>query len=147
VDGSPLTLTWIPYSPYAKERLSVVTELLQAGEPQERLDYLMVQPNYFFPRHKKTRDDLVSRVRAIASVPCGVEVECDESLVSDEAARQRLHDYLDVIAAEHKDHARFAAGYYQGLRAVYEMAIRPELSDLYDRLHRFIAARRTAQPI
>lgn len=142
VDGRQMTLTWIPYSPYAKERLSVISDLLRRGEPGDPFDYMMIQPNYFFPRHQKDRNDLVSRVRAIATVPCGVEVECDESLVSDESARQRLRDYLDVITAEHKDHARFPAGYYQGVRAVYEMATRPELADLYERLYRFVANRR-----
>ncbi len=144
VDGRPLTLTWIPYSPYGQERLPVVADLLHGGEPSERLDYLMVQPNYFFPRHNKTRDDLARIVRAAASVPCGVEVECDESLVRDEAARQKLRDYLEVIPAEHDQWARQPAGYYQGLRAVHEMATRPELADLYDALYRFVATRREA---
>lgn len=144
VDGRPLTLTWIPYSPYGKERLSVVEDLVRGGEPAERFDYLMVQPNYFFPRHKKTREDLAKLVRAAASVPCGVEVECDESLVEDESARQRLRDYLEVIAAEHDQWLRQPTGYYQGLRAVYAMATRPELADLYDALCRFVAARKQA---
>jgi hypothetical protein len=146
LDGRPLTLTWIPYSPYGQDRLNVVADLLQGGEPDERLDHLMVQPNYFFPRHKKTRDDLAKLVRAAASVPCGVEVECDESLVRDAAARQRLKDYLEVIPAEHDSWARQPAGYYQGLRAVHEMATRPELADLYDALYRFVAARRQSPP-
>lgn len=144
VDGRALTLTWIPYSPYGKQRLNIVSELLQAGEAGDRLDYLMIQPNYFFPRHRKSRNNLVELVRAAESVPCGVEVECDESLVRDEQARQRLRDYLEVIAAEHDTFEQQPAGCYQGLRAVHEMATRHELADLYEVLYRFVAQRREA---
>jgi hypothetical protein len=143
VDGRPLTLTWIPYSPYGLERLNVVTALLQAP-PAERIDFLMVQPNYFFARHKKERADLVRLVRNTATVPCGVEVEFDESVTRDETARQRLRDYLEVINAEHPRWPAMPAGYYQGVRGVYQLATRPELAPLYDALYDFVRRHRAA---
>ncbi len=145
VEGRPLTLTWIPYSPYGVERLNVVAELLQAP-PAERIDYLMVQPNYFFARHKKERTDLVQLVRNTAGVPCGVEVEFDESVARDETARRRLRDYLEVITAEHPRWRAMPAGYYQGLRGVYQLATRPELADLYDALYEFVHRHRAPPP-
>jgi hypothetical protein len=145
VAGRPLTLTWIPYSPYGGERVGVVAELLKC-EPAERVDYLMVQPNYFFARWKKERADLTAVVRAAAAAGAGVEIEFDESLVRDEAARQRLRDYLEVIPAEHPRWNAVPAGYYQGLRTVHELATRPELASLYDELYRLVVQRRTPTP-
>lgn len=141
VDGRQLTLSWIPYSPYGGERLGVVNDLLKA-EPAERIDYLMIQPNYFFARWKKEKADLEKIVRNAASIAAGVEVECDESLGRDEGTRQRLRDYLEVIAAEHPRWKEVPIGYYQGLRAVYQMAKQPELTPLYDALYRFVTGRR-----
>ena len=141
VDGHRLTLSWIPYSPYGGERLGVVSDLLKV-EPEERIDYLMIQPNYFFARWKKEKADLEKVVRNAASITAGVEVECDESLVRDEAARQRLRDYLEVIAAEHPRWKEVPIGYYQGVRAVYQTAKQPELTPLYEALYRFVSSRR-----
>jgi hypothetical protein len=143
VDGHRLTLTWIPYSPYGGDRLSVTADSL-SGAPDERVDYLMVQPNYFFPRWKKQKAELVQLVLNASSIPCGVEIECDELLIRDEAARERYLDYLNVIPQEHAHWTQVPAGYYQGVRAVHEMATRPELDSLYDALYEFVVARRTA---
>jgi hypothetical protein len=73
-----------------------------------------------------------------------VEIECDESLTRDAAARQRYLDYLNVIPREHAQWAQVPAGYYQGVRAVHEMATRPELDSLYSALHALVVARRVA---
>jgi len=142
-DGRRLTLSWIPYSPYGGERIGVIRELMQAPAA-ERIDYLMIQPNYFFARWKKERPELVSIVRNAASVGAGVEVEFDEALVKDEAARQRLRDYLDVIPAEHPSWRTVPIGYYQGLRSVERMATTPELAPLYEALYDFVRRHRAA---
>ena len=141
MDSRPLTLTWVPYSPYGGPRLNVTAAMMKAPTT-DRPDYLMVQPNYFFTRHKKQRDDLVTLVRNVAPTGAGIEVEFDESLLKDETARQRLRDYLEVIPAEHPDWNRVPAGYYQGLRAVHAMATQPELAPLYETLYNFVRTRR-----
>ncbi|MBN2448224.1 MAG: DUF4855 domain-containing protein [Phycisphaerae bacterium] len=141
LDGRALTLSWIPYSPYGGERRAVVAELL-GGEPAERVDYLMVQPNYFFPRWKKQKSDLVELVRNVAKIPAGVEIECDGLLARDAEARQRFIDYLEVTASEHPRWNEMPAGYYQGLRTFHDMATSEQLAPLYERLHEFIVARR-----
>jgi hypothetical protein len=146
VAGRPLTLTWIPYSPYGGERVGVVTELLES-EPAERIDYLMIQPNYFFARWKKQRADLTAVVRAAAAAGAGVEIEFDSNLLRDEACRQRLRDYLEVIPAEHPQWNAAPAGYYQGLRAVHELATKPELAPLYDELYKFVKNRRVPHAV
>ena len=83
---------------------------------------------------------LITVVRNAASVGAGVEVECDESLIRDAAARQRLMDYLTDIPREHPRWATSPAGYYQGLRAVHALATRPELAPQYEALYRFVKA-------
>ncbi len=140
-DGRPLTLTWIPYSPYGHERLEVVRDLLTAPA-EARVDYLMIQPNYFFAYWKKQRADLVQTVRGAASVGAGVELECDEALVKDEAMRQRWLEYLETVSTEHSGWRRTPVSCYQGLRAVHEMATRPELAPCYDALHEFLKSHR-----
>lgn len=140
-DGRPLTMTWIPYSSYGLKNLGVVADLLKA-EPAERFDYVMIQPNYFFPRHKKAKDDLVAVVRNAASIGAGVELEFDESVVTDEPARRRLLDYLTVAPKEHARWKDVPAGYYQGVRAVQELATRPPLAPYYDALYETVRARR-----
>ncbi|MBN1514720.1 MAG: DUF4855 domain-containing protein [Phycisphaerae bacterium] len=141
VDGRPLTLTWIPYSPYGQDRLPVVRDLL-AAPAEARVDYLMIQPNYFFARWKKQREDLVKIVRGAASVRAGVELECDEALVKDEAMRQRWLEYLEVVSTEHPGWRQTPVSCYQGLRAVHEMATRPELAPCYDALYKFLKQHR-----
>ena len=155
-DGRSLTLSWIPYSPYGGDRVNVIAELLR-DSPEQRIDYLMVQPNYFFAKWKKSRTDLMTLVRNVAaagmSVPAdagkkgnkagdaGIEIEFDSVLVRDEAARQRLRDYLEVIPAEHPRWDKVPAGYYQGLRAVHDLATHPELDRLYEDLYEFLKRR------
>ena len=145
VDDRPLTLTWIPYSPYGLDRLPVVADLMKT-EPARRIDYLMIQPNYFFARWKKERADLVKLVQNAASVGSGVEVEFDENLVKDEAFRQRFMDYLDVLQHEHPRWKSIPVGYYQGLRAVHALATHPDLAPQYEALYRFIKARSPTEP-
>ncbi len=141
VDGRPLTLSWIPYSPYGQDRLPVVRDLM-AAPAEARVDYLMIQPNYFFARWKKQREDLVRIVRNAASVGAGVELECDEALVKDEAMRQRWLEYLEVVSTEHPGWRQTPVSCYQGLRAVHEMATRPELARCYDALYEFLKTHR-----
>lgn len=135
--GRPLTLSWIPYHPYGLNRLDVCRSLL-AAPPEERVDYLMIQPNYFFVRWNKTRTDLETVCRNAASIGAGIEVEFDESLYDDPAQGQRLVDYLEAIAAVYPDRSNVPTGYYQGIRTWYEMSIRPELEPWYQRVCEFV---------
>ncbi len=145
VNGRKLTLTWIPYNAYADKHRDTVLELLQAA-PMERIDYLMVQPNYFFPHLNLRQTDLIATVRNIATIPCGVEVEFDESLLKEESARQRLREYLQVIRAEHPEWRKHPVGYYQGVRTIHEMARSPDLAPLYDELYRLVREHRETAP-
>lgn len=140
VDGRPLTLTWIPYSPYGLNRLDVTRRILE-GSKEGGPDYLMIQPNYFFPRHGFSRKDMEKVVRNAASIGAGVEIEFDESLTRDESQRQRFLDYLEAIPQNHPRWNEVPAGYYQGVRALYEMVMREELRPLYDALYEFVRQR------
>lgn len=145
VEGRPLTLSWIPYSTYGGERLEIVRDLLSLpGE--ERFDYLMIQPNYFFPRWKKDRAELIQICENAASIGSGIEIECDESLIADADQRQKLLDYLEVIPEVHPDWNEVPAGYYQGLKTVYALATEPELRPWYEALYRFVRARKEGGP-
>ncbi len=137
VQGRPLTLSWIPYHPYGLNRMDVSRSLI-AAPPKERVDYLMIQPNYFFARGKKPKSELETVCRNAASIGAGIEVEFDETLYDDPAQRQRLLDYLEAIAAVYPDRSGVPTGYYQGIRAWYEMATRPELEPWYDKVCEFV---------
>ncbi len=145
VDGRPLTLSWIPYSPYGGERLGIVQELLSAPR-QERFDYLMIQPNYFFTRWNKDKAELISICENAASIGSGIEVECNESLITEAGQRQKLLDYLEVIPEVHPNWNEVPAGYYQSLKTVQALATQPELRPWYEALYQFVRARKEAVP-
>jgi hypothetical protein len=142
VDGHTLTLSWIPYNPYASTYLNVCEQLLSYPKP-EHMDYLMIQPNYFFPRWKKTIEDLRNTIQNARKIGAGIEIEFDNNLFKDSALQQRFHEYLDQVQATGKFYRNTYIGYYQGLDTVYRMATDPSFSRFYERLYDFIRGRRT----
>jgi hypothetical protein len=142
IDGRPLTLSWIPYNPYASTYLSVCEQLLTYPKP-EHMDYLMIQPNYFFPRWKKTIQDLRDTIKNARSIGAGIEIEFDNNLFKDQALQQRFREYLDEVRATGTFYHNTYIGYYQGLDTICCMATDRSFSALYKQLYEFIRGRRT----
>ena len=141
VNEHPLTCSWIPYSLYAEKRLTTAAELYHRA-PMDKIDYLMLQPNYYITRWNKKKSDLISATKSAASIMSGVEVEFDEKLVLEPELRQRFIDYLQVFQQYHPQLKEVPVGYYQGVQGVYEIATRTELHSYYDALYEFIKNRK-----
>ncbi len=141
IEGRTLTLSWIPYNPYATKYLDVCKQLLTYPK-QEHVDYLMIQPNYFFPRWKKTVQDLRNTILNASHIQAGIEIEFDNNLLKDTALQLRFHEYLNEVQATGKFYRSSYIGYYQGLDTVYGMATDPSFSSFYERLYDFIRGRR-----
>jgi len=141
VNGHPLTLTWIPCRPFGDYYLPVVKELME-DEPAQRIDYLMIQPNYFFPRFKLSKDDLHKICRNAGSVGSGIEIECNDTLFDDPNQQQKLLDYLAAPPTLHPHWNEVPMGCYQGCWTIYEMATRPEMVCYYDKIYQFVKSRR-----
>lgn len=145
VDGRPLTLSWIPYNPFATTYLNICQQLLAAPKP-EHMDYLMIQPNYFFPRWKKTIEDLRNTVHNARQIGAGIEIEFDNNLFKDPVLQQRFREYLNEVQATGTFYRDTYIGYYQGLDTVYGMASDQSFFSFYQRLYDFIRGRRTRVP-
>lgn len=136
-----LTLSWIPYSIYGHERQDFCRQWL-AAIPSERVDYLMIQPNYFFPEWNKNIGDLHTTLNNARNIGAGIEIEFDERIITEPDLSQRLHEYLDGVRNSGEYYKQTYIGYYQGLQAVRDIATSRDNRNLYEDLYSFIRSRR-----
>lgn len=143
LNGRRLTITWIPYHPYGDERqyLNFSKLWLEQNEKQ-KVDYLIIQPNYFFPRWKKSREDLRNIINNAKKIGAGVEVEFNNTVLTDREAQERLFHYLNEIKDTGEYYWKTYLGYYQSGDTVYQLATKKSFRKIYERLVKFIQDRR-----
>jgi len=141
VDGRNLTLTWIPYSPYGDKYLEFCKKWLCEKNGQN-VDYLMIQPNYFFPRWKKTIEDLRRTINNAKSIGAGVEIEFDATLMDEKEAQNKLIDYLEEVKKTGDYYKETYIGYYQSLNTLYKIATTDSTRYLYEEFCKFLQERK-----
>ncbi len=141
IDGTNLKVFWIPYNPYGTRYLDFCKKWL-TEEPGYRVDYLMIQPNYFFKRWNKSIDDLRQIIHNAKSIGAGVEIELNENILTEPDLPQRLMDYLGEVRKTGDYYIKTSIGYYQGLSTLYKAANNPAFRYIYDEVYRFISDRR-----
>jgi len=141
VDGKKLTLSWIPYNPYGDERIDFCKEWLNQKEEQQ-IDYLMIQPNYFFPKWNKTIEDLKRTIHNAESIGAGVEIEFDDKIFTEKELPDRLINYLNEVRNTGDYYQKTCIGYYQGVDTFYKLFSTDSTNWIYKEIYNFISDRR-----
>ncbi len=142
VDGRTPEFTWISAQSYKFTELWTRQKAAQWHD--YGFDYAFFQPNYYQERYQRTIANLRDTMSFCRRNELGIEIEFDENVLSNNAYRQKLLDYL-AVAQETGFDTAFILPYYQGVYTIYTLARNGDA--LYRRLYRFILSRRSGSRI